>query len=72
MIKTRAIFYFPIRNYPDLITKVHNMADVMLSEGKTDGIAYIHPVENTMVDPLVSDRTWINIDAANSWIMFVR
>ena len=65
MTKTKVTYQFILGNYPDFVNQLLSKAAAMAAEGKTDNI----PVEQS--NPLVVDRTWIDINAANEWILFV-
>lgn len=71
MAKTTTTYVFILKNYPDFINQMDIKAAEMAAEGKTDNIPYKYPVPDPSVDPMVIDRTWIDVNAANEWKAFV-
>ena len=69
MVKTTATYKFILKNYPDLISQLEVKAAAMAAEGKTDSIPY---KQEDRLDVGAFDRTWIDINAANEWISFVK
>jgi len=65
MTKTKVTYQFILGNYPDLISQLLDKAAAMAAEGKTDNIPY------EQQNPFRVERTWIDINAANEWILFV-